>query len=138
MQGKTGVSFKRKLFFLNYCKDSLFWEGLNTTESFFDEIGRFLPLNRSWSKDIIMFGTEKSNRVELFLEKGMVVSVEARIDFTSEYELVLNQLIEFCILKCLTILGESLNELPLNFLSINSLIQSAPQVLKYNELAEKR
>ena len=117
--------------------DAPFWESLNIDYSFFDPIKRFLPEGKSWSKNVILYGEENSHRLEVLFENSIIISVSFRIDFTSDYEQILNEIIEFCIFNGLIILDEDLNILPLNFQSVKSIIENSPQVKKYNRLSNQ-
>jgi hypothetical protein len=81
-----------------------------------------------------MYGSEESNRFEVLCENNNVVSVSFRIDFTTEYEIVLRQILEFCILKGLAILDESLRVVPLSFEAAKSVVDNSVQIKKYNKL----
>lgn len=114
--------------------DTSFWKTKKINPSFFNPIGFFLPQSKSWAKYLTIYGDENSNRFEIVSENNIVESVSFRVDFTSDYESVLNEIIEFCILNGLIILDEGLNLVPLNFELANSSIKNAPQIKKYNDL----
>lgn len=115
--------------------DSLFWEYLNLNPSFFDSIGAILPKKKSWSRNIILYGEENSNRFEVFFESEIIVSVSFRINFTSNYEDILRQLIEFFLYNNLIILDEKINIIPLNFEGVKGIIENSPQVIKYRTVS---
>ena len=115
--------------------DAPFWENLQIECSFFENISKILPRGKSWSEMRILYGNQESNCFEVLFENNMVVSVSFRIDFTSKYELILNELIEFFILNGLIILDENLNILPLNIEIIEGVIKNSPQFKKYDELS---
>jgi len=114
--------------------DSQFWQSLKESPSNFDSVGLFLPRSKSWASCLIMFGDETSNRFEIMASNDFVESVSFRIDFTSAYDDVLRQIIEFCILNGFIILDEKLQIVPLNFEAAKRVIEDAPQVRKYNSL----
>lgn len=114
--------------------DSPFWQAESIKSEYFDEISRILPRSKSWSDALIMYGDNTSNVFEIFVENEIVQSVSFRIDFTSKYEIILRQLIEFCLLKGLIILDQNLDVVPLNFESVKERINSMPQIQKYNYL----
>jgi hypothetical protein len=118
--------------------DASYWEVLKLPPIFFDTINDILPKGKSWSKNILLYGEENSNRLEIYFENDIIVSVSLRIDYTSDYENILYEIIEFCILNGLIILDEGLNLVPLNFELANSSIKNAPQVKKYNDLSNGR
>ena len=116
--------------------DSAFWLAKNISPTFFEPISKILLRGKSWSENILLFGNENSNRVEVFFEKDIVKSVTFRIDFISEYEIILNKLIEFFILNELTILNSDLEILPLNFEVIKSFIEDSVQIVTYRRLSK--
>ena len=117
--------------------DAPFWENVCMPKLFFDPISSILPIGKSWRKSIIMYGTENSNRMEIFGITDIVESVSLRIDFTIKYESILSQLIEFFILNGLMVLDQELNLVPLNLESFKAVIENAPQVRKYRLLARQ-
>ncbi|MEY3241807.1 MAG: hypothetical protein RIR11_3246 [Bacteroidota bacterium] len=118
--------------------DAPFWHENKTSPDYFEGIDKFLQKNKSWADYITLYGHENSNRFEVISENNIVESVSFRIDFTSDYEFVLNGIIEFCILNGLIILDENLNIVPLNLETAKSIIIHAPQVLKYNNLQSEK
>jgi hypothetical protein len=117
--------------------DSLYWEFKAIHRSFFEGINTFLDKGQSWANWIDLYGDQESNCVEIgFKEQGTVFFASFRIDFRTDYEWVLSSLIEFCILKNLVILDEEQNLVPLNYETVKSIIEKAPQVRKYNFLAQ--
>lgn len=117
--------------------DAPYWNDQKVLLDFFKPIAKILPLEKSWSEKILLYGHQDSNRFEVFHENGIVESVSFRIDFTSNYESVLSELIEFFILNGLIVLDENLNVLPLNFEAIKSVIENSPQVKKYRTLSNQ-
>jgi hypothetical protein len=117
--------------------DAPFWVEQSIKCDFFKDIDSILPIGKSWSKDINLYGNQESNCFEVLFENGLVLSVSFRIDFTSHYDDVLNALIEFCIFKGLLILDENLKITPLNFEVIKHLIENSPQVKKYKTLSNQ-
>lgn len=112
--------------------DSFYWINERVGINLFDEIVLFLTKTKSWSDKLIIYGNEDSNRFEILFDNDIVESVSFRIDFTSNYQKVLQGIVEFCISNDLIILDEKLNIIPLNFDSMAFVIKNAPQVLKYN------
>jgi len=117
--------------------DSPYWLEQKVLPGFFDPIAAFLPVEKSWSEKICLYGSHDSNRVEVSHDNGIVESVSFRIDITSQYETVLAELIEFCILNGLVVLDEKLSALPLNFEVIKFVIENSQQVKGYRALAGK-
>ena len=115
--------------------DEPYWQYKPIDRSFFTEIELILDRGKSWSKNIDLYGIQDSNCFEVGFEQNNIVnSVSFRINFTSDYENILNQIIEFCILKKLIILDEELNVVPLDINTIKEIIKNAPQRRKYNWL----
>lgn len=116
--------------------DEPYWQYKPVNKCYFDEIGNILQKNKSWSKKINLYGDEQSNCFEVLFdgETNNVISVSFRIDYTSNYELVLREIIEFCVLKNLIILDENVQVLSLNYESIKSIIDNSPQVKRYKKL----
>lgn len=117
-----------------FYKDDLYWSKSPTSVFFFADINKIMPEGESWSNDLLIFGNLESNCFEIYSENNLVQSVSFRINFTINYETILNQIVEFCILKGLIILDESLNIVPLNVEIVKSVILNAPQVKRYNQL----
>lgn len=112
--------------------DAPYWIDQQIDKSFFNDITHILPIGRSWSKNIDLYGNEESNCLEVLSKINLIISVSLRIDFTSHYQNILRQLLEFFILKGLIIVDEELNLLPNNLLIIKEKINACPQYKKYN------
>ena len=115
--------------------DSVFWKG--DTINFIDQIEEILPRKKSWSKNLFLFGDEESNEFSIFYENNKVVSVSFRLDFRTNYEIVLRMIIELCIINQYIIIDEKIKLVELNFNSIKQQIEDSPQYLKYNDLLIK-
>ncbi|EKR62725.1 hypothetical protein LEP1GSC036_2302 [Leptospira weilii str. 2006001853] len=113
--------------------DSLFWKPLNFTSTFFSEIESILPKSKSWDKDLIVFGNLESNTLQVLCEEDIVTSVSFRIDYMSNFENILNELIDFFLAKDLTVLDENLNIVSLEIEAIKEIIYHSPQFKKYKE-----
>jgi hypothetical protein len=122
----------------HYFDDARYWKAEQVPCDFFAEIGSILPINASWNEMITLYGEQDSNRFEVFSDGKNVESVSFRIDFTSNYEDILRDLIEFFIMNDLVILDNNLEKIPLNFDSVRSVIESAPQVEKYRMLSKNK
>lgn len=120
----------------NLFDEAPYWQIKPLNKSYFFKIGNILQKSKSWSKEIDLYGDQESNCFEVFFDGKTddVTSVSFRIDFTSDYEMVLNNIMEFCILKGLIVLDEKLQLVPLNCESIRNLIENTPQVETYNEI----
>lgn len=113
-----------------------FWLYKSVNSPFFADLELILHKNKSWSDEIDLYGDQESNCIEIFFDKQkeIVISASIRIDFTSDYEDILSQIIEFCILRGLILLDENLQITPLNLETIKNIIENAPQVKMYNKL----
>lgn len=118
-------------------EDNIYWDLVSINIDFFSDIDAIIPKGKSWSNNIILFGSEKANCFEVYKDEQKVKSVSFRVDFSSNYEDFLRGVIEFALLKNLLIVDEEYNILEPNFLSINKLIESSPQFLKYKQLSSK-
>jgi hypothetical protein len=115
--------------------DAPFWLDQQIDKSFFSAIAKILPKGISWSNNIDLYGDQESNCVEVLSKVNLVVSVSLRIDFTSNYQNILIQLIEFFIFNGLVIIDEELNLLPNNLLTIEEKINTSLQYKKYKKLS---
>lgn len=137
---KESFDFLYKKFELSFGEfgfdDGPFWAFKAIHKSYFNDISLILKKSKSWSKEIDLYGHQETNCLEVFFDghTDIVKSVSFRIDFRSEYEMVLNAIIEFCILKGLVILNEELQIIPLNYELVKNVLENAPQVTKYNKL----
>lgn len=118
-------------------EDDIYWDLVSVNIDFFCDIDAIISKGKSWSNNIILFGNEEANCFEVFKDDQKVKSVSFRVDFTSNYEDFLRGVIEFALLRNLLIVDEGYNILEPNFLSINNLIESSPQFLKYKQLSSK-
>jgi hypothetical protein len=115
--------------------DSVYWKSHAVASDFFKPIGDFLPQTDWYTKDVILFGNEDNNRLEISIKNDVVQSVSFRIDYRSQYESIITQFIDFFIANDLIVLDEHLQIMRLDFASFNTSIQNSPQVKTYNRLA---
>ena len=108
-----------------YFDDELIWNKYKIHYSMFNLMNEILPLNISWSKNIIMFGDENSNRLEVLFDKNeIILSVSFRIDFKSNYEIILIRLLDFFQTNDLIVIDEKLNVLDLKYKLFEEIITS--------------
>jgi hypothetical protein len=119
----------------DWFNDDEFWQGAEITESIFSSINSVLPKTNSWSDSMILYGEEESNCLNIVIEKNYVESVSFRIDFRTNYENIVRNIIELCITNGFNIMNDSHSIIPLNFESINSIIQESPQIGIYIKLS---
>ena len=114
--------------------DDVYWLKKPTPVLFFTDINKIMPKGKSWCDNLLVFGNLESNCFEVYSKNGFIQSASFRTNFTTDYEPILSQIVEFCILKGLIIVDEKLNITSLNLKTIKSVITNAPQVKKYNLL----
>lgn len=112
-----------------------FWQGAGITESIFSSINSVLPKTNSWSNSMILYGDEASNCLNILMKNNYVASVSFRIDFRTNYENIVRNIIELCITNGFSIMNDSHSIISLNFESLNSIIQESPQISIYNKLS---
>jgi hypothetical protein len=116
--------------------DSIFWEGMALNRDVFYPINALLPKGTSWCANIDLYGHQKSTLLEVLHKGDMVESVSFRIDYTTNYEAILRQLIEFFTINGFVIVDEDINVLPMNFEIIKSVVDNSRQVKTYNWLSK--
>jgi hypothetical protein len=116
--------------------DEPFWKYSPTHKSLFWGIEKILSKSKSWSKHIDQYGNLESNCFEIsFEDDELISSVSFRIDYTTEYDIILRMIIEFCILNGLKILDEKWEVISNNFETIKNIIEIAPQRRIYKVLS---
>ena len=111
--------------------DSLFWKEVNTNCSFFEKIEVLLKKSSSWHENLTIYGNLESNCLEVLCEGKYIISVTLRIDFTTNYEILVREILNFFILHGLVMLDEQLNIVSLNFEIIKNIITNSNQFNKY-------
>lgn len=117
--------------------DEPYWKYNSISRDFFYGINKILVKSISWSNQIDLYGNQESNCFEVFFENNYVISASFRIDFRSNYEKTLGEIIEYCLLNGLVILNEDLRIVPFISEKFKNCIDEAPQVKKYHELSQK-
>ncbi|MGB0929501.1 MAG: hypothetical protein ACPGVB_01910 [Chitinophagales bacterium] len=117
-------------------EDDIYWTQFPIKADFFSKINNFLPLGKSWTKDLIIYGNLETNCFEVLCENDYVISVSFRIDFTSFYEDILRLIIEFLEKNNLLIISEEFDIVSNNYIQIKAIIENSIQYLKYNELTD--
>ena len=118
-------------------EDQLFWEYANIHKGDFMQVNSFLPKTKSWSEYLDIYGNIDSNCLEVFFDrKNRVTSVSLRIDFRSDYNKILYQLLSILGQKDYTLLDEKLQPVSLiNNKCLEVIIKQSTQYEKYNKLA---
>ena len=114
-----------------------FWRIHQYTLKDFEPIGLILPLGKSWCKDLTVYGNLDSNCFTVMCSDGIVISASFRINYTIDYESILNQIIEFCILNGFVLMDQEQNIVKMNTLTINQIIFNSPQLKMLNKLSQK-
>jgi hypothetical protein len=119
--------------------DSPYWEISNTKITLFYKIGEILTIKNAENSDTrIIYGEEDANCFTIIHSNGITESVSFRIDFRSQYEKILVELIDFFNVNDLIIIDENLEFIKLNIIEINNKIQSSSQYRKYKILASNK
>lgn len=92
----------------------------------FDLFTDLLPKKDSWSDDIILFGDESSNCIEILKEQDLIIEISIRIDLRLDCKKIINLLCEFTINNNCMFLNDKLEVLHPNVESIKSSIASYP------------
>jgi hypothetical protein len=71
------------------------WKYRQLYTSNFTYVTPELPLRKSWSDDIILFGELDSNCFEVLTESGIVVEASARIDLRADYRDMITLVCQF-------------------------------------------
>ncbi|AVM49696.1 hypothetical protein [Capnocytophaga sp. oral taxon 878] len=118
-------------------EDQLFWEYANIHKEDFMQVNSFLPKTKSWSEYLDIYGNIDSNCLEVFFDReNRVTSVSLRIDFRSDYNKILYQLLSILDEKDYTLLDEKLQPVSLiNNKCLEVIIKQSTQYEKYNKLA---
>lgn len=115
--------------------DEPYWKLSQFKKEKFSSIQKFLPRNKSWSNEIELYGNTDSNCLEVYFDRyNHVSSVSFRLDFQTDYQKILDELILLCIQNELLILDEKRNVVPYDLKIINQIINSSDQVKIYQKL----
>lgn len=115
--------------------DESLWRKEDINISFFSPVDEILPMSSSWSNSIHLYGDQDSNRFEVYSdENGKIISVSFRVDYTSNFQSILRQVLDFVRIKDLVLLDEDLNVQESNFESIVRLIENSNSYKRFHEL----
>ena len=118
-------------------EDEDYWKVKPFSRDFFSSLKVLLPKQQSWSSDIDLYGTQDSNCLEVFFENESIYSIRLRIDFLSDYKLLLKEVVEFFIQNNLIIIDETRNILELDVDYLMDNIHQSEQYKKYVFFANK-
>lgn len=116
-----------------FYNETNFWDS-GYESNCFEALNKILPKGKSWSKDIILFGKEDSNVLEIVLEDKKVIEVILRIDFRTNYIHLLNEILKICLSNEFILLDENLNIMSFDPSEIISIIENSPQYNKFEEM----
>lgn len=116
--------------------DEKYWRFKPVNRSIFEKVELILGKGMSWSNEMDLYGYMESNCFEVVfdLRSNLVKSASFRIDFSSYFEKILFEIIEFCISNDLIILSESLDFIELKLEIVMRTIRNSTQMKKYNDL----
>ncbi|MCI5090544.1 hypothetical protein [Phaeodactylibacter sp.] len=118
-------------------EDNVFWSSISASTSLFEDFEKILPKGKSWSKDLLIFGNEESNCLEVYRENDQVASVSLRVDYSCDYEVFLREVIEFFHSKKLAVIDENHQFLEVSYPSIKNAIDESPLNKRYRALSSK-
>lgn len=116
--------------------DSSYWKYAEIKPEIFKPINDILPLGKSWSKDLVLYGDSESNCFEVFLNGEFIESVSFRIDFKTNYETILDKLLHFLMQNDMIVLDEDLKVMRLNEYDFKTTIEYSEQYVKYSKMSE--
>lgn len=111
-----------------------YWDDPCYTRSSFGEIAKILPQGKSWSKEIDLYGDQESHSLEVLFSGEIIQDVSLRIDFRLDYSSILDALIEFFIIKGMSLTDHELTNIPLNLTSVINIIESSSKYRNYGIL----
>lgn len=114
--------------------DEVLWSKENMDIKQFEVLADILPKNKSWSDDIIQFGELEDHCMELLCEKEKVKSFSLRINFCSDYDFILMNLIPILKSKKLVLLDSKFEILLSDFNVLKNTIENSLERKKYLKL----
>ncbi len=75
--------------------DINWWKYRQLNIEWFDVFNDLLTRNKSWSKDIILWGDESSNCVLVLIENNEILEISIRIDLRSNFDFFLRLICNF-------------------------------------------
>ncbi|RCR65968.1 hypothetical protein [Larkinella punicea] len=93
---ETNSYFGDNLFINNNALNEInWWKYRQLSIDNFNNFKSFLPLKQSWSSDIILFGDESSNCIELLIDNNRIIEISIRIDVRNDYKEFVYALCDF-------------------------------------------
>lgn len=118
--------------------DEKFWLKTPHKRNIFYDLEGVLPKKSSWNSKIDLYGDIETNCIEvLFNNEFYVVSIMLRLDFSKDYKIILNDIINYCKLKGLVIISEELKLLTLKYEEVDNAIRKSKQLESYISFVKK-
>jgi len=119
-------------------EDDLFWDGINVN---LKKINTYLsgnfPEDNSWSERLKIYGNNDTNSINLLSKDNMIESMSFRVNFTTDYTIFLDKLIELCKLNDLLIVDNDLNVLSLDYQMIMDNIVNSKAFERYKQFFQE-
>lgn len=119
-----------------FIDDEKLWSKYSDKIRSIELIKKYLPESESWSDSLRIYGNIDSNCLEIYYNKEKINSISFRIDFRTDYNLILNNIIKFCKINNLSLIDEELKILPLDESEIIKKIAKSKHVDLYNKFTE--
>lgn len=118
--------------------DEKFWLKTPHKRDVFYDLEGILPKKSSWNFKIDLYGDIETNCIEvLFNNEFYVVSIMLRLDFSKEYNTILNNVVNYCKLKKLVIISKELKLLALNYEEVDNAVRQSKQLENYISFIKK-
>jgi hypothetical protein len=114
-----------------------FWKYQKIDTEDFNVFEEVLPRKRSWSNDIVLFGDESSNCLEILINENKIEEITARIDLRCDYEFFLKFLCDFSLKNDFVFLDNSLKVLYPDYNIMNKEINDYPIYKSFLSTIEK-
>ncbi|WP_298507492.1 hypothetical protein [uncultured Kordia sp.] len=116
----------------DFFEDDLLW---NNSKISLKQIDNYLikkiDEGESWSKHLKIYGNNEGNYLKIILENGFIASMSFRVNFTIDYSIFLNIIINFCEINKLLIVDNELNILPLDYQIIKDSLENSKVYKNY-------
>lgn len=93
----------------------------------FNTFIKLLPRKDSWSREIILFGDESSNCIEVLLEENLIIEISIRVDLRLDYKGFINLLCEYALSNKCMFLNDKLEILYPNLKLLENDIMNYPR-----------
>jgi len=126
-------SFREEEFF----EDDAFWN-INEMETtrILEYLNQRFEEEVSWSTEMKIYGKLDHDCIKIILDTNKIVSMSFRIDFTSNFDLFLQHILNFCDSFQLLIVDFDLNILELDFFQVKENITNSQNFKNYRKLSD--